>query len=110
MTELILVMTTVETQPKAEEIAKELVEKRLAACVQIEGPLQSTYWWQGQLSTATEWKLVAKTRPQLAEKVQAMIAQLHPYQVPEILVTDVDSVARPYLEWVRQSVLSPGDP
>src|SRR6185503_15291275 len=67
MTEFIQVITTTDTRPRADEIARALVERRLAACVQVVGPVASTFHWQGKIDTAEEWLCLAKTRAGLYE-------------------------------------------
>ena len=66
-----------------------LVERRLAACVQIVGPIRSTYRWKEQIETTQEWQCVAKTRRELYERVEEAVKSLHPYEVPEILAVPI---------------------
>lgn len=100
MTELAQVATTTDSREAAERLARALVSERLAACVQIDGPLQSTYHWQGAVEQATEWRCTAKTTragaPALVERIRA----LHSYQQPEILVTPVLDADPAYAVWV----------
>ncbi len=65
MAEFIQVMTTIDSKEGAQKIAEALVAKRLAACVQVAGPITSTYWWQGEMEIAQEWLCIAKTRNEL---------------------------------------------
>ena len=78
----IQVTTTTATEGDARRIAASLVEQRMAACVQIEGPLESLYWWQGQVEQAREWRCTIKTRGSLFEAVTEAISCLHPYDCP----------------------------
>lgn len=94
------VMTTTETQEDARRIARTLVEKRLAACVQVIGPLSSTYWWQDKVEEAQEYLCLIKTRHDRFEQVAAAIRAVHPYEVPEILAVPVASGSRDYLAWL----------
>jgi periplasmic divalent cation tolerance protein len=102
MTDYIQVVTTTELQEDAEQIARALVEQRLAACVQVSGPITSTYRWQGKIETAREWQCWAKTRRDLYQQVEQAIRQLHPYQVPEILAIPVLAGHADYLAWLEQ--------
>ena len=92
------------TRLDAQAIARALVEKRLAACVQIIGPITSTYWWQGEIETAEEWLCLIKTRADLFEQVEAAIKEVHPYDVPEILAVPVVAGSEDYLAWLDREL------
>jgi periplasmic divalent cation tolerance protein len=100
MTEYIQVLTTVEHKTDAEKIAKSLVEKRLAACVQILGPLTSYFHWQGKLDSSVEYLCLIKSRADLFTELEAEITSQHPYEVPEILATPVTEGSKDYLNWL----------
>jgi periplasmic divalent cation tolerance protein len=100
MTEVIQVVTTTKTKSDAQAIARAVVEKRLAACVQVIGPITSTYWWQGEIETAEEWMCVIKSRRDLYERLEEAIREVHPYDVPEILAVPVIAGSKSYLEWL----------
>ena len=100
MKRTIQVLTTAETKSDAQAIARAVVEKRLAACVQIIGPITSTYWWQGEVETAEEWLCLIKTRADLYEQLEAAIREVHPYDVPEILAVPVVAGSKDYLGWL----------
>ncbi len=102
MTDAILVVTTTERKEDAEAIAHALVEARLAACVQIVGPITSVYRWQGKTETAQEWQCQIKSRRELYEKTEAIIRRHHPYDVPEILATAILAGSEDYLQWLQQ--------
>ncbi|NLX55214.1 MAG: divalent-cation tolerance protein CutA [Planctomycetaceae bacterium] len=104
MDEPIQVLTTTGDQDTALTIARELVEQRLAACVQVGGPLTSVYRWQGQVETATEWTCAIKTVRRLYAQVESRVRQLHPYEEPEIVVVDLDGGSATYLAWLRAQV------
>lgn len=70
----------------AQAAAGRLVEARLAACVHVEGPIQSTYRWEGQVQRESEWRLTAKTRTELAERVVETLAASHPYALPGFVI------------------------
>jgi len=109
MTEAIQVTTTTETRAQADSIAQALVEGRLAACVQITGPIQSVYRWQEKIERADEWLCSIKTRKTLFSEVEAAIRQLHPYQCPEILATPILAGSDAYLQWLSEQLDHPTD-
>lgn len=100
------VMTTVDDAEGAQRIADALVGARLAACVQVLGPMTSTYWWQGEVNRAQEWLCLAKTRADLYPQVEAAIRAAHSYDVPEILALPVVAGSDAYLGWVDAEVKS----
>jgi len=102
MPEYIQVVTTVESPDDARRLAVALVQQRLAACVQVVGPIRSTYWWKGQIQTAEEWQCLIKTRRDLFVRLEAAIRAVHPYEVPEILATPVVAGHQPYLDWIEK--------
>jgi periplasmic divalent cation tolerance protein len=102
MTDLVQVHTTLPSQQQAQDLARRLVEARRAACVQVLGPLESTYRWEGQVEQAQEWLLVAKTTAAGYAALEQAIRQSHPYQIPEILALPVAAGFEPYLDWVRR--------
>jgi len=94
------VITTVASAEEARRIAAALVEERLAACVQIVGPIESIYRWQGKVETATEWQCWIKTRRQHYDSVEAAVRRLHSYQLPEILAMPIIAGSEAYLKWL----------
>ncbi len=104
MTEYIQVLTTVEHKTDAEKIAKSLVEKKLAACVQILGPLTSYYHWQGKLDSANEYLCLIKSRNDLFAGLEAEIISMHPYEVPEILAMPITKGGKDYLNWLASEL------
>ena len=104
-TDLLQVHTTLPTQEQANDLARRLVVARQAACVQVLGPVQSTYRWEGQVEQAQEWLLLAKTTVAGYAALEQAIRQSHPYQVPEILAVPVTAGYQAYLEWVWQEIL-----
>lgn len=103
MPELILVSTTVPSRDAADALARALVDERLAACVQVSGPIRSTYRWKGARETTEEWRCEAKTTEGTLAKVRDRITDLHPYEVPEIVMTRIEATAE-YTEWIRAQV------
>ena len=100
-------LTTTQTKADAQAIANALVEKRLAACVQIVGPITSTYRWHGEIETAEEWLCLIKSREDLYEQLEQAILETHPYDVPEILAVPVVSGNKRYLEWLDSELDAP---
>lgn len=100
MSDYIQVVTTAPTRDDAETIARALVNERLAACVQMIGPIISTYHWDGKVETNQEWQCMIKSRRELFEKIVAAIRATHPYKVPEILALPVLAADQPYLDWI----------
>ena len=98
----IQVTTTTETIDEAKRIARALVEGRLAACVQIIGPITSIYRWEGAVEESAEYQCVVKTRADRYHQVEAMIREHHSYDVPEIIAVSVVNGSEPYLYWLNQ--------
>lgn len=98
----IQVLTTTERKEDAERIAGVLLEKRLAACVQIIGPMTSRYWWKGKIETAREWLCQIKSRAGLYAELEREIRANHPYTVPEILAFPVEMGSANYLSWLAE--------
>jgi periplasmic divalent cation tolerance protein len=97
---VVQVVTTTSSQAEAERIARLLVERRLAACAQLDGPITSIYRWQGNLETAEEWRLTLKSIRARLPQLEAAIRELHSYETPEIMATPVVFVSKAYHEWL----------
>jgi periplasmic divalent cation tolerance protein len=104
MSEYIQVVTTTERREDADRIALVLVEQRLAACVQVSGPISSTYRWRGNIETAQEWQCRAKSRNDLFPEIERAIRGLHPYEVPEILATPIIAGNGSYFDWLKEQL------
>ena len=81
-----------------------MVEQRLAACVQIVGPITSTYRWQGKVETTEEWLCVIKSRGALYEALEQAIRGVHPYEEPEILAMPITEGSQSYLHWLDENL------
>jgi periplasmic divalent cation tolerance protein len=101
MTDTLQVVTATSSREEAQQIASALVERRLAACVQVAGPVASTYRWNGQIEIAQEFLCIIKTRESHYLAVEDAIRELHSYAVPEILAIPVSAGSRAYLDWLR---------
>lgn len=108
MDEFIQVMTATDNREEAERIARSLVETRLAACVQIVGPVTSIYRWKGAVETAGEWLCLVKSRAECYGAIEQAIRALHSYETPEILALPVAAGSSDYLDWLRGEVAVPG--
>ena len=97
---VVFVYTTHPSVVEAERIGRELVERRLCACVNILPSMVSLYWWQGAVERGDEAVMFIKTRAALAEPVRAAVRQLHSYTTPAILVLPIESVDPNYKEWL----------
>lgn len=98
------VRISVPDHATGEQLAAALVDRRLAACVQVLGPMTSVYVWQGAAERAQEWLLLAKTTTAAFDDLCAAVGQLHPYDVPEVLAVSVERALQPYAEWLRAAV------
>jgi len=94
--------TTVATRVDAERIAHTLVERRLAACVQILGPIRSTYRWKGKIKNAEEWLCLIKTTCEGYGAVEDALLELHPYETPEIIALPIVAGSDDYLRWIEE--------
>jgi len=103
--EFVQVLTTAGSPQEAEAISAALVERRLAACVQVAGPIQSRYRWQGEIEAAEEWHCLAKTTAALYPEVEAAIRDLHSYDEPEIIAIPILASSRGYLAWIASEVV-----
>jgi periplasmic divalent cation tolerance protein len=106
MHSIVQITTSIDSQEAAQGIATALVEQRLAACVQVVGPITSTYRWQEAVESGAEWLAVIKTTDSQIEKVREAIRLIHTYEIPEIIVTPIVAGYEPYLDWVARSVES----
>lgn len=88
---------------KAEQIARPVVEERLAACANIIPAVRSIYSWKGELCTDDEVLMVLKTRATLVEALRARVVELHPYEVPEVVALEISDGHGPYLDWIGEN-------
>jgi periplasmic divalent cation tolerance protein len=99
-----VVLVTVPSTDQGMDLARVLVEEKLAACVNLVPAVRSIYRWEGKVREDSEALLIVKTTSQAFERLRARLVSLHPYQCPEVLALAVDEGHRPYLDWVRASV------
>ena len=103
---LVIIQSTTDNQEMAKSWAQQLVSNRLAACVQIEGPIHSVFEWKGEVLEQTEWRVQIKTLTGVAPAVTTWLAANHNYELPEIIQYSVEFVQPNYLAWVKTQVTS----
>jgi len=104
MTDKRIVLTTAASEEEAGKIARALVDRRLAACVNIVPQITSVYRWQDNVEEAREWLLLVKTTSAGFDQVRQAIADLHSYDVPECFCLTIEDGSLNYLEWIAESV------
>jgi periplasmic divalent cation tolerance protein len=104
MTDKRIVLTTAGSREEAERLAGALVERRLAACVNIVGPMASTYRWEGKVERTEEFLLLIKTSAEQFEGVATAIDELHSYDLPECVEVAITAGSDPYLQWLAESL------
>ena len=102
---IIVVLTHVPDQICAQRIANALIKDKLAACVNIGAACQSVYEWKNTVETQTEFPLRIKTNQDCYSKLEALIVEMHPYELPDIIALNVHGVYTPYLQWVNDQIL-----
>lgn len=103
MADKLLVLTTAGSDEEARKIARGLIERRLAACVNVIPQVRSLYWWEGKLETSEEHLLLIKTVKSHEEAVRQAIRELHSYQLPECIALEIGGSVE-YLKWIEDSV------
>ncbi len=104
MSDIIVVFTALEQKTEAQELGTLLLKKRLIACAQISGPIESSYWWKGAIEHAEEYKLVMKSRSSLWQELEKEIRLYHPYDVPEILAVPATGASQDYEQWLLEEL------
>lgn len=98
--QFLLILSMIDSQKAAQQIARTLVEEKLAACVNISAPLTSVYSWKGKLCKDREFLMLLKTRRSLYARLEKRLKSLHPYEVPEIIALPIVEGSRDYLKWM----------
>ena len=107
MNDVVLVLSTAPAAPgddTAEQIARTLIDERLAACVNVHAPMVSIYRWKGAVEKDNERQLVIKTTRAALPALEKRLRELHPYELPELIVVSASGGSEQYLEWVVQEV------
>ncbi|MEM3445667.1 MAG: divalent-cation tolerance protein CutA [Thermoplasmata archaeon] len=100
-----VILTTTEKEEDAEKLCTALLQKKLAGCTQIIGPIKSRYWWEGKVETSTEFLCLIKTCRERYKEVENEIKANHPYAVPEIVAIETAEVSEDYMKWLQMIVL-----
>ena len=103
MTDKRIVLSTAGSEQEAHKIAHILVERRLAACVNILPQVRSIYRWKDEIESAQEWLLLIKTRADKFPAVRDAIGELHSYEVPECIVVEIEDGSLSYLQWLEKA-------
>jgi periplasmic divalent cation tolerance protein len=98
-----MVFVMAANEDEAHRIAQALVAERLAACVNITGPVRSIYRWRGEIENASEYMLVIKTSKRHFSKLERRVRELHSYEVPEIVAVTLVEASKPYVAWLAES-------
>jgi len=98
-----VVLTTCGSKEEAEKIAQALVERRLAACVNMVPAIESVYRWEGKVESATEWLLLIKTTAGRFEAVREAIREMHSYDLPECVMISIEGGSPEYLKWIEEN-------
>jgi periplasmic divalent cation tolerance protein len=109
MTDKRIVLSTAGSEDEARKIARHLVDRKLAACVNIIPRIESVYRWQGKVESSQEWLLLIKTTEERFPAVRDAIRQLHSYDLPECLAIKIEDGSPDYLRWIGDSTKT-GDP
>jgi periplasmic divalent cation tolerance protein len=104
MTDKRIVLSTTGSEDEARKIARHLVERQLAACVNIVPQIESIYSWQGKVESSQEWLLLIKTTAERFPAVRDALLQLHSYELPECIAIGVEDGSANYLQWIEDSV------
>ncbi len=104
MTDKRLVLTTCGSLEEARTIARALVERHLAACVNLVPQVESVYRWRGEIETAKEWLLVIKTTSDAFDGLRAALGELNSHELPECIEISIEAGSTAYLEWIGESV------
>jgi periplasmic divalent cation tolerance protein len=107
MSEIGIVFMTAARREEAELLARALVEKRLAACVQIISDIRSVYWWQGRVCDEPETLCMAKTTAACFDELSAEVKRLHSYDVPEIVFVPIADASPEYRQWIVRETRQP---
>jgi periplasmic divalent cation tolerance protein len=103
-----IVLTTIGADADTGQLARTLIEERLAACVNVLPPMRSIYRWKGNIEQDEERQLIIKTTVSRVEALEARLRELHPYELPEFLVLAVSSGSDAYLRWLHDASVGPG--
>lgn len=106
VSQYLLVIVLVPNKTIARKLTAVALKLRLAACIQVTGPLASTYWWRGRIESNKERLCIFKTDSRHYQKLERVIKQLHPYEIPEIIALPIVNGSKKYLRWLTQELQS----
>jgi len=106
---LVVLMTT-PSKEEADKIVRSLLRKRLIACGNILGPVESNFWWKRKIDKANEFLVLMKSSEKLFTRLSQTIREMHSYEVPEILALPIVKGSKPYLEWLNTALIHLGEP
>ncbi len=110
MTDKVVILVTAASRQECRKIARQLVEEKLAACVNITQAIDSVYHWEGKVTTGKEFLLLIKSNRELFPEIKAAISKIHSYHTPEIICVPIIDGSRNYLQWIEDSVKAPNAP
>ena len=100
MKKYIQIITSIEKKEDAEKLVKVLIERRLAGCAQVIGPVVSIYWWNDNITKAEEWLCFIKSRKDLYKEIEKIIKEINQYEIPEIIALPIIGGSKEYLNWL----------
>jgi len=106
----IIVFVTVASKTEARRIMQHLLERRLIACANVYGPVESHFWWQGKIDKADEFLVLLKSDQKLFARLSKAMKEIHSYDMPEILAVPIVEGFQPYLEWLSATLAKQGEP
>jgi len=109
VTDIVIVLTTAPADDRADQWARQIVDERLAACVNIHPPMASVYRWKGQVERDTERQVVIKTTRDRVSALEARLKELHSYELPEFVVLEVEQGSAAYVGWVIDQTRPAGE-
>ncbi len=104
MTNAIIVLVTCKDRKQAQAIAQGLLEKKLIACANLIGRVESRFWWEGKIDHGKETMLVLKTQKNVLSRIITVVKTLHSYETPEIIALPIIGGSKDYLKWIKESV------
>lgn len=103
----LIVLTTLPNRSQARKLSRQILKIKLAACINILGPAESSFWWEGKIDHAKEFLLLIKTQVAHFGRLRGFLEKNHPYSVPEIVAIPLVKGHAPYLDWIKSSTGKP---
>ncbi len=102
----IIIFITTPDKQCAQKISLRLINDKLAACAQVNGPIESIYQWKGQLHHDKEWRIILKSKKDLFSQIEKTVVEMHPYDIPQIMATEISDGHESYLSWIDECIKS----